>query len=57
MSIIQKLNEEKFFAIIRINDVEQAYNKVNELIDAGVKIFEVMIENSKQVELFKRLSK
>lgn len=55
MSIIQKLNEEKFFAIIRINDVEQAYNKINELIDAGVKIFEVMIENSKQVELFKRL--
>ena len=55
MSIIQKLSEEKFFAIIRINDVEQAYLKINELIEAGVKIFEVMIENSKQVELLKRL--
>ena len=45
MQLIKQLNEEKFFAIIRINDVEQAYKRINELIDAGVKIFEIMIEN------------
>jgi len=57
MQIIKQLNEERFFAIIRINDVAEAYKKINELIDAGVKIFEIMIENHSQVELLKKLIK
>ena len=57
MTIIQKLRQEKFFAIIRINDVDEAYQTVNKLINAGVKIFEIMIENAEQVKLLKRLIK
>ena len=55
MSVITQFNKEKFFGIIRINDVDEAYKRINELIDAGVKIFEVMIENHSQVELLKKL--
>ncbi len=57
MQVIKQLSEEKFFAIIRINDVSQAYKRINELIEAGVKIFEIMIENYPQVELLEKLIK
>ena len=57
MQVIKQLNDEKVFAIIRINDVAEAYKRINELIDAGIKIFEIMIENYPQVELLERLIK
>lgn len=57
MQFLKQLNEEKIFAIIRINDVAEAYKKINELIDAGVKIFEIIIENYTQVELLEKLIK
>ena len=57
MQVIKQLDEEKYFAIIRINDVTEAYKKINELIEAGVKIFEIMIENYPQIELLEKLIK
>ncbi|MCM1264595.1 MAG: bifunctional 4-hydroxy-2-oxoglutarate aldolase/2-dehydro-3-deoxy-phosphogluconate aldolase [Candidatus Gastranaerophilales bacterium] len=56
-NLIQMLSEEKLYPIIRQKDASKAEDIANALIDGGVKILEINVENSKIYDVISNVSK
>ncbi len=55
-NLIQILSEEKLYPIIRQKDASKAEDIANALIDGGVKILEINVENSKMYDVISKIS-
>ncbi|MCR5265849.1 MAG: bifunctional 4-hydroxy-2-oxoglutarate aldolase/2-dehydro-3-deoxy-phosphogluconate aldolase [Cyanobacteria bacterium RUI128] len=56
-NLIKTLGEEKLYPIIRQEDPSRAEDIANALIDGGVKILEINVENAKIYEVISKISK
>lgn len=56
-NLIKKISKEKIYPIIRCNDAQEAIDKANALIDGGIKVLEITIENSSLYEAIHEVSK
>ncbi len=56
-NLIKELSEEKLYPIIRQSDPKKAEDIALALIDGGVKVLEINVENSKIYEVISRVSK
>lgn len=56
-NLIKILSEEKLYPIIRQKDPSKTEDIANALIDAGVKILEINIENPKMYDVISKISK
>lgn len=57
INLIKLLDEEKLYPIIRCNDASKAEDIALALVDAGVKVLEINIENSSLYGVIERVSK
>lgn len=55
MNAIKKFRDEKISAVIRTDDKEHCWKAANALIDGGIKIIEVTVENPDMFEVVKKL--
>jgi 2-dehydro-3-deoxyphosphogluconate aldolase/(4S)-4-hydroxy-2-oxoglutarate aldolase len=55
-NLIQVLSEEKLYPIIRQKDAKKAEEIANALIDGGVKILEINVENSSSYDVISKVS-
>lgn len=56
-NLIKKISKEKIYPIIRCNDAQEAIDKANALIEGGIKILEITIENSSLYEAIHEVSR
>lgn len=56
-NLIKKISEEKIYPIIRSNDAQKAIDTANALIEGGIKLLEITIENSSLYEAIHEVSK
>ena len=57
MNLIELLKEEKLYPIVRCADPIKAKDTANALIDGGVKVLEITLENSKIYDVINEISK
>ncbi len=56
-NLIKLISEEKIYPIIRCNDASKAEDIANALIEGGIKVLEINIENASLYEVIERVSK
>lgn len=56
-NLIKKISKEKIYPIIRCNDAQEAIDKANALIEGGIKVLEITIENSSLYEAIHEVSR
>lgn len=56
-NLIKKISNEKIYPIIRCNDAQKAIDTANALIEGGIKVLEITIENSSLYEAIHEVSK
>jgi len=56
-NLIKKLSKEKIYPIIRCSDVQAAIDTANALIEGGVKLLEINVENTSIYEAIHEISK
>ena len=56
-NLIKLISEEKIYPIIRCNDASKAGDIANALIEGGIKVLEINIENASLYEVIERVSK
>lgn len=56
-NLIKILGEEKLYPIIRQKDVNKAEDIANALIDGGIKVLEINVENAKIYDVISKVSK
>ena len=56
-NLIKLLSEEKLYPIIRQKDASKAEDIANALIEGGIKILEINVENAKMYEVISKISK
>lgn len=56
-NLIEKISEEKIYPIIRCKDAQCAIDQANALIDGGIKLLEINVENSSLYEAINVISK
>lgn len=56
-NLIKKISEEKIYPIIRSSDAQQAIDTANALIEGGMKVLEINIENSSLFQAIHEISK
>ena len=57
MNAIEKISEEKIFAVLRIQEKETAKNIIKSLNDGGINIVEIVIEKPEMVGLIEEITK
>ena len=57
MNAIEKISEEKIFAVLRIQEKETAKNIIKSLNDGGINIVEIVIEKPEMVSLIEEITK
>ena len=57
MNPIDKISEEKIFAVLRIQEVEKTKNIIKALVDGGINIIEIVIEKPETVKLLEEITK
>lgn len=56
-NLIKKISKEKIYPIIRCNDAQEAIDKANALIEGGIKVLEITIENASLYEAIHEISR
>lgn len=56
-NLIKKISKEKIYPIIRSQDVQQAIDTANALIEGGIKVLEINVENSSLYQAIHEVSK
>lgn len=56
-NLIKKISREKIYPIIRCNDAQRAIDTANALIEGGIKVLEITIENASLYEAIHEVSK
>lgn len=56
-NLIKKISKEKIYPIIRCNDAQEAIDKASALIEGGIKVLEITIENSSLYEAIHEVSR
>lgn len=56
-NLIKKISKEKIYPIIRSNDAKSAIDKANALIEGGIKLLEINIENASLYQAIHEISK
>lgn len=56
-NLIKKISKEKIYPIIRCNDAQSAIDTANALIEGGIKVLEINIENSSLYQAIHEVSK
>jgi len=56
-NLIKKISKEKIYPIIRSNDAQSAIDTANALIEGGIKILEINIENASLYQAIHEISK
>lgn len=56
-NLIKKISKEKIYPIIRSNDAQRAIDTANALIDGGIKLLEITIENASLYQAVNEVSK
>lgn len=56
-NLVEQLSKQKIYPIIRCKDAEKAEEIANALIEGGIKILEINIENASLYEVIERVSK
>lgn len=56
-NLIKKISKEKIYPIIRCSDAQSAIDKANALIEGGVKVLEINIENASLYQAVHEISK
>ncbi len=56
-NLIKKISREKIYPIIRCKDAQQTIDTASALIDGGIKVMEINIENSSIYEAVRKISK
>lgn len=56
-NLIKKISKEKIYPIIRCNEAQEAIDKANALIEGGIKVLEITIENSSLYEAIHEISR
>ena len=57
MNLIELLKKEKLYPIVRCADPQKAKDTAKSLIDGGVKVLEITLENSSIYEVINEISK
>lgn len=56
-NLIKKISREKIYPIIRCSDAQSAIDKANALIDGGIKVLEINVENASLYQAIHEVSK
>lgn len=56
-NLIKKISREKIYPIIRCNDAQKAVDTANALIEGGIKVLEITIENASLYEAIHEVSR
>jgi len=56
-NLIKKISREKIYPIIRCNDAQKAIDTANALIEGGIKVLEITIENASLYEAIHEVSR
>lgn len=56
-NLINVLSEEKIFPILRTNDAQTAIDRAKALIDGGIKVLEINVENPSLFRAIEEISK